>query len=144
MLTPDSGIAYCSAIRQEIRNATTAATPGLSLVFFFSVVDRSGIRRSMLMVRESLRQFVREHISEPFWGIYNELVHNQPLTMTDAKALADSSHRFVHASRLTASCVAHNSCFFKRRHFLWLTYAMLGSVRIPTTPCRVFFLFRCA
>lgn len=45
------------------------------------------------MVRGSLRQFVREHISEPFWGIYNELVHNQPLTMTDANALADSSLR---------------------------------------------------
>lgn len=65
----------------------------------------------MLMVRESLRQFVREHISEPFWGIYNELVHNQPLTMTDAKALADSSHRFVHAPRFAPFCVAHHSCF---------------------------------
>lgn len=98
----------------------------------------------MLMVRESLRQFVREHISEPFWGIYNELVHNQPLTMTDAKALADSSHRFVNAPRLAAFCVAQHSCLFKWRHFLWRTYAMLGIVRIPATPWSVCFLFGCA
>lgn len=47
----------------------------------------------MLRVRGSFWQFVREHISDPFWGIYNELVHNQPLTLTDANALADSSFR---------------------------------------------------
>lgn len=52
------------------------------------------MQRSMLRVRGSFWQFVREHISEPFWGIYNELVHNQPLTLTDANALADSSYRY--------------------------------------------------
>ncbi|CAM9391860.1 unnamed protein product [Laminaria digitata] len=67
------------------------ATPAVLAVALFMYANRSGIRRSLFMVRGSLRQFVREHISEPFWGIYNELVHNQPLTMTDANALADSS-----------------------------------------------------
>lgn len=52
------------------------------------------MQRSMFRVRGSFWQFVREHISEPFWGIYNELVHNQPLTLTDANALADSSNRY--------------------------------------------------
>lgn len=57
------------------------------------VQNRSWMQRSMFRVRGSFWQFVREHISEPFWGIYNELVHNQPLTLTDANALADSSNR---------------------------------------------------
>lgn len=48
----------------------------------------------MLRVRGSFSQFVREHISEPFWGIYNELVHAKSLTLTDANALADSSSRY--------------------------------------------------
>lgn len=52
------------------------------------------MQRSMFKVRGSFWQFVREHISEPFWGIYNELVHNQPLTLTDENALADSSNRY--------------------------------------------------
>lgn len=58
------------------------------------VFRRSGIHRSFAAVRSSFWQFVKEHISEPFWGIYNELVHNQPLTVTDANALADSSQRY--------------------------------------------------
>ena len=49
---------------------------------------------SMLKVRGSFWQFVREHISEPFWGIYDELVHAKSLTLTDANALADSSSRY--------------------------------------------------
>jgi len=53
------------------------------------------MQRSMLRVRGSFWQFVREHISEPFWGIYNELVHAKSLTLTDANALADSSSRYI-------------------------------------------------
>lgn len=56
--------------------------------------NRTWMQRSMFKVRGSFWQFVREHISEPFWGIYNELVHNQPLTLTDENALADSSNRY--------------------------------------------------
>ncbi|CAM9483893.1 unnamed protein product [Ectocarpus fasciculatus] len=67
------------------------ATPAALVTMFYMYRNRDWIQRSMLRVRSSLWQFVREHISEPFWGIYNELVHNQPLTLTDANALADSS-----------------------------------------------------
>ncbi|CBJ26254.1 conserved unknown protein [Ectocarpus siliculosus] len=63
------------------------ATPAALVAMFYMYRNRwlhdEGLQR--------WRQFVREHISEPFWGIYNELVHNQPLTLTDANALADSS-----------------------------------------------------
>ncbi|CAN0216305.1 unnamed protein product [Pylaiella littoralis] len=68
------------------------ATPAALASAFYMYRNRSWMQRSMLRVRGSFWQFVREHISEPFWGIYNELVHNQPLTLTDANALADSSY----------------------------------------------------
>lgn len=82
------------------------------------------MQRSMFRVRGSFWQFVREHISEPFWGIYNELVHNQPLTLTDANALADSSNRYIVAifhSRhttcsLACSLAAGLRCVERSRH----------------------------
>eukprot|EP00903_Cladosiphon_okamuranus_P017738 g16330.t1 len=68
------------------------ATPAVLASMVYMYRNRSWMQRSMFRVRGSFWQFVREHISEPFWGIYNELVHNQPLTLTDANALADSSN----------------------------------------------------
>lgn len=65
------------------------------LVYFVLSVwrDRNGIQKSLSIVRGSLWQFVKEHISEPFWGIYNDIVHNQPLMINNKTALADSSNR---------------------------------------------------
>eukprot|EP00752_Nemacystus_decipiens_P015755 g14066.t1 len=68
------------------------ATPAVVVSIVYMYKNRNWMQRSMFRVRGSFWQFVREHISEPFWGIYNELVHNQPLTLTDANALADSSN----------------------------------------------------
>lgn len=95
-------------------------------------VLRRGLKGSLSLVRGSLMQFIREHISEPFWGIYNDLVHNKPLTMTDANALADTSYRCTARFKpLAAGVTCFRLCLLQ-----WLCKVMANARRVSGAPAK--------